>query len=642
MYRDLSINRKLIVSHAFIAVAVLVLGSAWYIRYDVEVSRQALVTETSSAAAIIGYNCVSSLTFLDEVAATETLAALQEQEHVSNGAVYDAGGVVFARYSRPGSASYLLPPVDEESHRFGEEHLHLFRRIYRGDEELGTVYLRVGLAYLDERTREYVQRALVVLGLGLLVSLALATVGGRTISQPISRMSDAAQQISVSGDYALRVEKRGEDELGVLADGFNEMLGQIQQRDASLREAQDVLERRVAERTEELRQANAELQNSIQAMREARDRAEEANRSKSTFLANMSHEIRTPMNAILGFAEILSSRIRQADLQHYVADIQESGQRLLSLISDILDMSKAESGLLELEPRPMGTTGVFDEMEGIFAQRLAEKSLELRLEIQTGLPSVVVLDEARVRQILVNLIDNAVKFTAEGYVRLGVSGDRSEGRDDRLDLTFCVQDTGKGIAVDQRERIFGAFVQQDGQSINEYGGTGLGLSMSRRLVELMSGTISVDSEEGKGSTFTVVLPDVPIASQEVLAPEVSAASAPGEAPRPDAGATGDAAGVDDETRARLPELHRALESERPRWMNLVETQTINDVDEFAGHLVALGQEYGYGPLCHWAGELQSQAQTFDVVAMPATLAGFAAVVEGVASLVSADQSGAAS
>lgn len=636
MFRDLSIRRKLIVSHAFIAVTVLVMGSAWYIRYDMQVSRQALATETSSVAGIIGYNCVSSLQFMDEAAATATLGALQEQQHVSAGAVYDADGAVFARYSKPGLETYRLPPVEEESHRFGEGHLHLFRHIVWGDEELGTVYVSVDLGYLEKRTREYVQRALIVLGLGLLVSLGLATLVGRAMSQPIARMSEAAQRISGSGDYSLRVEKRGEDELGALADGFNEMLSQIQQRDASLHEAHDVLELRVAERTEELRRANEELQDSIRAMGEARDRAEEASRSKSAFLANMSHEIRTPMNAILGFAEILESRIREADLLSYVADIQGSGKRLLGLISDILDMSKAESGQLGLEPCPMSTTGVFGEMEQVFAQRLAEKGLDFRLEIQAGLPPVVVLDEIRVRQILVNLIDNAVKFTDEGYVRLSVSGGRSAESDDRMDLTFSVEDTGKGIAENQRERIFGAFVQQDGQSINEFGGTGLGLAMDRRLVELMAGSISVVSEEGGGSTFTVLLPDVPIASREAWGPEVVAA--PGTQPGVESagvvdGIAGRVADLDAEARARLPELLGALETERPAWEELTQTQTINDVEEFAARLAGLGEEYGYEPLRSWAEQLESQARTFDVAALPGTLEGWTAVVDQVASLV---------
>ena len=343
----------------------------------------------------------------------------------------------------------------------------------------------------------------------------------------------------------------------------------------------------------------------------------------------MSHEIRTPLNAILGFAEILGRQVADTGLQQHVVEIQRGGQRLLGLINDILDMSKAESGQLELEPRVMSTTAVFLDMQEVFAQRMAEKGLDFQVDVQGDLPPVIELDETRLRQVLVNFLDNAVKFTEAGFVRLSLAGEFGSEPGAEMQLTFAIADSGKGIALDQQERIFSAFVQQDGQSINEYGGTGLGLAMNRRLVEMMGGTLSVESEVGRGSTFTVVLPHVPVASGDLPgaaaeADALQAADAPSAGP-PDESVAGDEA-QDEIDLTRLPELCEALMTERSHWEQVWETQTINEVEELATRLAALGNEYGYSPLREWAVQLQAQAQAFDMASLPGTLGGFPEIV----------------
>ena len=256
---------------------------------------------------------------------------------------------------------------------------------------------------------------------------------------------------------------------------------------------------------EEIEIANHELE-------KAREAAEAANQSKSIFLANMSHEIRTPMNAILGFTEILSNLVNDEQQMEYLSAIQASGKSLLGLINDILDLTKVETGKLELEYEAVDVNSIFLEMKHIFSQKIKDKGIDFIIDIDESLPSILILDEVRMRQVLLNIVGNAVKFTDKGYVKLSVYNLYPEEDRSKLDLVFSVEDTGIGIPEDQIGKIFGAFEQQKGQSYTKYGGTGLGLAITEKLIEMMKGEISVASEVGKGSVFNVVIKNVNVAS----------------------------------------------------------------------------------------------------------------------------------
>jgi PAS domain S-box-containing protein len=243
-------------------------------------------------------------------------------------------------------------------------------------------------------------------------------------------------------------------------------------------------------------------------LKEARDKAEQASMAKSEFLANMSHEIRTPMNAILGFSEILLEKTSDPISQKHVKAILGSGQTLLALINDLLDLSKIEAGKLEIEPEPVDLKTVFEEIRQMFIQKTEEKNLVFNIKIGAHIPDTLMLDEVRIRQILFNLVGNAIKFTNSGYIKLSVES-KQHRKKQEYDLVFEVEDTGIGIPEDQQEIIFEAFRQQSGQSIRKYGGTGLGLAITKKLVEKMGGTVTLKSMIGKGSVFSILLKGIP-------------------------------------------------------------------------------------------------------------------------------------
>ncbi len=264
----------------------------------------------------------------------------------------------------------------------------------------------------------------------------------------------------------------------------------------------------------------SELKRNEQELKLASEEAKRANMAKSTFLASMSHEIRTPINAIIGFSELLNREIRESHLTGYLSSIKSSSKTLLSLLEDILDLSKIESGELSLKPEFIDFRSILDEIKSEFILKMQKKQLEFEIDIPEDFSNLLLLDELRVRQILLNLVGNAYKFTDKGSVRIYCrTAKRHTNKDGTyIDLYLEVSDTGIGIAVDYQEQIFEAFKQQEQQDSRKYGGTGLGLAITKRLVETMGGTISLKSVVGKGSIFTVKIPNILIGSQTILNP----------------------------------------------------------------------------------------------------------------------------
>ncbi len=789
-FKDLSIKRKLTLLMMLTSCAALLLACLGFMTYELVTMRQTMAQELSTLAGIIADNSTAALSFKDSKAAEETLATLGAKQQIVAAAIFGPDDVLFARYLRPGAGAESIPRSPEAGgYRFEARRLILFGPVLMDDDRIGTVYLMSDLSLMMLRIQRYLVIVLVVMAASAILALLLASRLQGVISEPILDLVGATRLVAMEKNYAVRAPRHSRDEVGLLIDGFNDMLSQIQERDRALEGAREALEQRVEERTRELQQQLANIQllrtvaelanetttieeqlqaclNAVggligwpvghvymrsqdgpdqlvpmqiwhledprrfsafreatertilrrgeglpgavmatgepawvrnlalekdspraQAARDARvqagfaipvivggeveavlefyttreldrddrlllvmaqvgtqlgpviqrrraevslrrseekyrslvanipdvtwtsdsrgrtvfispnveevygftpeeisadaglwfgrihpddvaavkeayrglfehnrkfkveyriqrkdgtwiwlndrtlgtyrkgsetyadgivtditDRkqaelelhtakevAEQASRSKSEFLANMSHEIRTPMNGIIGMTELLlDSRIRP-DQREFLDMVKSSADGLLTLINDILDFSKIEAGRLEIEPIDFGLRDCLDDTMRILAVRAHAKGLELACHVLPDVPDAVVGDPGRLRQVLINLVGNAIKFTERGEVVVRVESDPPAP--DRVQLRFAVSDTGIGIPQEKHRAVFEAFTQADGSTTRKYGGTGLGLTISSQLVELMGGRIGLDSQFGRGSTF---------------------------------------------------------------------------------------------------------------------------------------------
>jgi len=501
--QNLSIKRKLTLITMLTSSIALILSSVSFLIYDLISFRHLLSQDLITQAEIIGYNSAGAMEFKDEPAATATLSALTAKEDIVTAVLYKPDGKIFAHYFRGNTAfSGFLPiHLQEKGSRFERGYLEVFQEVTLNGEHVGTLFLQSDMRQWNLRAKRYANILIIFVLVSGLFALFVSSKLQGLISKPILHLEDTMRMVSSNKNYAVRAVKTYSDEIGRLIDGFNTMLSEIQQRDTALQSTNGELKTRTQELEEEVfqrKQAQEELF-------KAKHAAEEANRAKSTFLANMSHELRTPLNAIIGYSEMLEEETRDTGKVENIQDlrkIQGAGKHLLSLINDVLDLSKIEAGKMELHLETFDVSQVIEEMVTTLQPAAAKNGNSIRVHLAENL-SVMRADITKVRQILFNLLSNACKFTDHGTISVDVEQIKvGQG----AWIQFRVGDTGIGITAQQKENLFHEFAQADASISRKYGGTGLGLAITHRFVQLMKGQINVESEPGQGAIFTVQLP----------------------------------------------------------------------------------------------------------------------------------------
>jgi signal transduction histidine kinase/ActR/RegA family two-component response regulator len=517
--KPISVQKKMTGIIFLVSMLVMILTSGQFVFVELQQMKNVVRDDIISLSRLISANARFSLAVKDYDGVKNTINSLTARKDIVTAYLLKPDGVSQAGYSRSQNSRARIDTAKEieflklenrqieEGVQSGAEkiwqesgRLAYFMPITFEGSHVGYSYVSMELVKLRKQQLILALGWLLSMGVAMLVTYFLSSRLQQHISRPVEQLVSRMGQISREKRLVGFAPKETDDEFKQLFHGFDEMMRALKERDQLLEQHRQELELEVKVRT--------------RALEAEKEKAEQASIAKSRFLANMSHEIRTPMIGVLGMADLLRQRPLKEQDQTLVTTIYRSGNALLEILDDLLDFSKIEAGHMSLDPVPFDVAQLTEDVTRLMEVTAHKKGLVLT--VSHSVESTIVMgDPGRLRQVLLNLVGNAIKFTESGSV--SVSLEASDGPEQgECECLFVIRDTGVGIAEDVRSRIFDSFDQGDSSTTRKYGGTGLGLAITRELVHLMKGGIEVESKPGEGSVFSVRLPMTRSSQSELL------------------------------------------------------------------------------------------------------------------------------